>query len=205
MVRVLIGLFIFTFSQFLWGEECRSVELLYITSDHGVEGQVDTNFDQRLAELGRSTSEKLFGVQRMRRYGALASKCYWDGNSVFEWGGFVDPNGTIVGHSDLGDVHVRQDTFGVFAVGGFRFRRAVASAGAYAAYTESDVHSWVLGRLALEEYHDTYHDFSTGLVVRLQVDLTDEIAGTCTMFRHVGDMDKIGASHIVGCGLRYQF
>ena len=191
-------------SFYAQAENC--IDLLYITSDHRVEGQVDTHFDQRLFSLGRSTSERLFGDEPMSRYGAMVSECVRDGSTAFQYGGFVDPNGTIVGHSDLGDIHARYDSVGVFALGGYKVWRVTGYAGAYAAYTEVDVHSWIpISSTHLEEHHDTYHDFSSGLMFKIEIDIYENVGASCVALNDFGDVDKIGSDRILGCGLSVRF
>lgn len=192
--------FLILFTVAAFADEDYTVELLYITSDHGVEGQVDTHFDQRLFELGRSTSERLFGDEPMRRYGVLFAKQLWGEDLFAEYGGFVDANGTIVGHSDLGDIHVRQDCAGVFAIGGFRVWRVAAGVGPYGVLCESNVHSWLpYGPDDLREFHDTYRDFSTGLQAKASIDITDNINLGCRWFFHYGDKDTGGTDRVLGC------
>ncbi|MCG7931952.1 MAG: hypothetical protein N0E44_18120 [Candidatus Thiodiazotropha lotti] len=200
-----VFLVLFTVAAFA-DDECYSVELLYFTSDHTTEGRVDTHFDQKLFELGRSTSEKLFGEQRMKRYGAMASRCFWDGNSVFTYGAYIDPAGQIIGHSELGDLHVRQDSIGVFALGGYRVGRFTGYAGGFAEHRKTKVHSWLpVSPTQIEEHHDTYSDFSTGLMAKVTVDLISDVSASCNVMFDVGDMDTIGTSRVYGCGVRYEF
>lgn len=196
------------FSAVLWADDGRYyfVEFDYIQSDTQPQGQVDTRFDQALIDAGRSPSEHLFGNEPARRYGAMLGTGYRDGNSLFEYGVFVDPNAKVVGHSDLGVIHVDTDSAGVFFLGGYQWKRLIGKIGAHITYTEADVHSWIPRTPEiLDEYHDTYRDWSSGIVVSLGVELTSHISGNCTLFKDVGDMDKIGTDSLLFCGGRYQF
>ncbi|MCG7904406.1 MAG: hypothetical protein JAY60_18515 [Candidatus Thiodiazotropha weberae] len=202
----LLAIVLTLISFYVQAEDYFNVEILYITSDHGVEGQIDTHFDQRLFELGRSTSERLFGDEPMGRYGALFSKRIWHGDAFAEFGGFIDANGLIVGHSDLGDIHVRQDSVGVLALGGYRFWRLAGGIGPYAAYTESDVHSWLLhGHNDIREFHDSYRDFSAGLMLKAYLDLDAGFYATCDWKLDFGEVDKTGTDNVLSCGIGSSF
>ena len=178
---------------------------LYLQSDHGLEGQLDTRFDQRLMELGRSPSERLFGNQEMNRYGLAIDTEYtrYDRYSL-RLGGWIDPRGTIVGHSELGDIHMRTDTVGLYALATVDLWRVTLGLGPYVSFTEADVHSWLpVGEGGLLEYHDKYRDFNAGPVALATFSVTDDIGGTCYAWHGLGDVDLIGTDTVIGCGITW--
>ncbi|MEW8064173.1 MAG: hypothetical protein AB2797_13740 [Candidatus Thiodiazotropha sp.] len=187
-------------------EEYYSGHIVFVSSDHWIEGEVDTHFDQELHRLGRSTSEELFpDKQPMRRVGAIISKVYKKDNSFFEWGVFVDPNGKIVGKSELGVIHVRRDSIAVFALVGAEYRRFSGGAGAYAMGSQGDVYSYVLQDGDVLSFSDKINEASAGLVLKASVEITDKSLISCYGFGGVDNVNSLGTDDEIGCGYGYRF
>ncbi|MEW8105046.1 MAG: hypothetical protein AB2765_14800 [Candidatus Thiodiazotropha endolucinida] len=187
-------------------EEYYSGHIVFVSSDHWIEGEVDTHFDQELHRLGRSTSEELFpDKQPMRRVGAIISKVYKKDNSFFEWGVFVDPNGKIVGKSELGVIHVRRDSIAVFALVGAEYGRFSGGAGAYGMGSQADVYSYVARDGDVFSFSDKINEASAGLVLKASFKVTDKSQISCYGFGKVDSVNSLGTDNVVGCGYGYRF
>ncbi|MEW8346758.1 MAG: hypothetical protein AB2687_00475 [Candidatus Thiodiazotropha taylori] len=181
---------------------------LFFSSVIESEGQKDYPFDQELHLRGLSTSTPLFEDQPARRFGAYVGKGVRRGALSVEAGLYVDPAAeTVYKNPDFGVQHMRTDTAGLAAMGGYTWKRVTGKAGLHVSFTEADVHSWVVdeNRALKSEHHDTYRDWSAGLALGLDFRLWKSVRASCLYLKDVGDMDKIGTDNMLGCGVGVAF
>ncbi|MCG7867359.1 MAG: hypothetical protein JAY74_13465 [Candidatus Thiodiazotropha taylori] len=181
---------------------------LFFSSVLESEGQKDYPFDQELFRRGLSTSTPLFEDQPARRFGAYVGKGARRGPLSVEVGLYVDPAAeTVYKTPDFGVQHMRTDTAGLVAMGGYTWERITGKAGLHVSFTEADVHSWVVdeNRALKSEHHDTYRDWSAGLALGLDFRLWESVRASCLYLKDVGDMDKIGTDNMLGCGVGVAF
>ncbi|MCG7904623.1 MAG: hypothetical protein JAY60_19635 [Candidatus Thiodiazotropha weberae] len=200
-------------------EEYYAGQLLFISSDHWTEGDVDHRYDALLYDYNLSTSTELFpNKQPMRRWGAVIGKGVRKGNNFIEYGVFVDPRGEITSRFDPteqvpfgGQIDVRRDSIALFALVGTERGRFGAGGGVYAMGSQADVRSHILqpdGEVV--SYSDQYNEASAGLVLKLSIRLTGKPTGerfsvACIGFRKVDNRDSLGTDDVIGCGIEKRF
>ena len=200
-------------------EEYYAGQLLFISSDHWTEGDVDHRYDLMLYEHNLSTSTELFpDKQPMRRWGAVIAKGVRKGNNFIEYGVFVDPRGEITSKFDPteqipfgGQIDVRRDSIALFALVGTERGRFGAGGGVYVMGSQGDVRSHVLlSDGQVNSYSDQYNEFSAGLALKLALRLTSNPKGertsiNCVGFRKVDNRDSLGTDDVIGCGIEKRF
>ncbi|MEW8025531.1 MAG: hypothetical protein AB2803_17745 [Candidatus Thiodiazotropha sp.] len=201
-------------------EEYYSGQILFISSDHWTEGDVDHWFDKKLADHNLSTSTELFpDKQPMRRVGAVISKGYKKGNNFFEYGVFVDPRGEITSRFVItdkipfgGQIDARRDSIALFALVGTERGRFSGGAGAYAMGSQVDVRSHILNSNgSVDSHSDKYNEFSAGLMLKLALRLTKKKPNgegsyaACVGFGDVDNRDSLGTDDVIGCGYEKRF
>ncbi|MCG7948041.1 MAG: hypothetical protein N0C84_17000 [Candidatus Thiodiazotropha taylori] len=207
LVMTLLIVAMWLYSAYLFAaEEYYFFSLGIAKSDHTVEAKIDDHFDDALSDADRSTSEKLFGEQSFEGPIFTGGKGYQEGNWLIEGGLVIVPKYKIVGHSDLGTIHVDTNRFGLFVRGGYELGRVTALLGAQIIDTRAGVHSYLHdGKGGVLDYHDKLKDISTDLDIAIRVEIYNGTFLECAAWRHVGDVDWVGSDTIKHCGVGVTF
>lgn len=209
LVMTLLIVAMWLYSAYLFAaetEEYYFFSLGIAKSDHTAEAKIDDHFDDALFDAGRSTSEKLFGEQSFEGPIFTGGKGYQEGNWLIEGGLVIVPKYKIVGHSDLGTIHVDTNRFGLFVRGGYELGRVTALLGAQIIDTRAGVHSYLHdGKGGVLDYHDKLKDISTDLNIAIRAEIYNGIFFECTAWRHVGDVDWVGSDTIKDCSVLVMF